>query len=119
MAYQKKSIKKSESLIREVIKKVASVDENMPLNAMNDPSYLCQSSSLINESLKKGFDVLQLANGDIVTTGTKIIVTQYSWDASKSKLMKAKPVAKDYPVEENDIEELSNNKFYIEETEYA
>ena len=39
-------------------------------NMMLDPRYLRQSSSLIQESLQKGFDVLQLANGDIVTTGS-------------------------------------------------
>ncbi len=57
---------------------------------MSDPDYLRQSSALINEALQKGFDVLQLANGDIVTTGTKTIVYQYSWDAEKGKLAKVK-----------------------------
>lgn len=57
---------------------------------MLDPRYLRQSSSLINEALQKGFDVLQLANGDIVTTGTKTVVYQYTWDGDKGKLVKAK-----------------------------
>jgi hypothetical protein len=57
---------------------------------MSDPRYLRQSSSLINEALQKGFDVLQLANGDIVTTGTKTVVYQYTWDLEKGKLVKAK-----------------------------
>lgn len=57
---------------------------------MTDAGYLRQSSSLINEALQKGFDVLQLANGDIVTTGTKTIVNTYVWDKSNSKLAKAK-----------------------------
>ena len=60
-------------------------------NMMLDPRYLRQSSSLIQEALQKGFDVLQLANGDIVTTGTKTIVYQYTWDQEKGKLVKAKP----------------------------
>ena len=60
-------------------------------NMMLDPRYLRQSSSLIQEALQKGFDVLQLANGDIVTTGTKTVVYQYSWDEEKGKLVKAKP----------------------------
>lgn len=55
---------------------------------MADPAYLRHSSALINEALQKGFDVLQLANGDIVTTGTKTIVNTYSWDAAKGKLAK-------------------------------
>lgn len=61
---------------------------------MSDPAYLRHSSALINEALQKGFDVLQLANGDIVTTGTKTIVNTYSWDASKAKLAKQKAPAK-------------------------
>jgi hypothetical protein len=60
-------------------------------NMMLDPRYLRQSSSLIQEALQKGFDVLQLANGDIVTTGTKTVVYQYAWDAAKGKLNKIKP----------------------------
>lgn len=62
-------------------------------NMMLDPRYLRQSSSLIQESLQKGFDVLQLANGDIVTTGTKTVVYHYTWDQEKGKLVKSKPDA--------------------------
>lgn len=60
-------------------------------NMMLDARYLRQSSSLIQEALQKGFDVLQLANGDIVTTGTKTVVFQYRWDEEKGKLVKSKP----------------------------
>ncbi len=59
-------------------------------NMMLDARYLRQSSSLIQDALQKGFDVLQLANGDIVTTGTKTVVYQYTWDNEKGKLTKAK-----------------------------
>lgn len=68
-------------------------DTSSPLtDLMVDPAYLRHSSSLINEALQKGFDVLQLANGDIVTTGTKTIVNTYVWDAASAQLVKAKPV---------------------------
>lgn len=60
-------------------------------NMMLDARYLRQSSALIQEALQKGFDVLQLANGDIVTTGTKTVVYQYRWDEEKGKLVKSKP----------------------------
>lgn len=60
-------------------------------NMMLDPRYLRQSSSLIQDALQKGFDVLQLASGDIVTTGTKTVVYQYTWDDEKGKLVKTKP----------------------------
>lgn len=63
------------------------------VNMMLDARYLRQSSSLIQDALQKGFDVLQLANGDIVTTGTKTVVYQYAWDAEKGKLTKTKPDA--------------------------
>lgn len=63
-------------------------------NMMMDARYLRQSSSLIQEALQKGFDVLQLANGDIVTTGTKTIVYQYTWDEERGKLMRIKPDAR-------------------------
>lgn len=59
-------------------------------NTMLDPRYLRQSSSLIQDALQKGFDVLQLANGDIVMTGTKTVVYQYIWDEDAGKLVKAK-----------------------------
>ena len=64
--------------------------ENSVMDMMADPRYLRQSSSLIQDALQKGFDVLQLADGDIVTTGTKTIVYQYHWDAAKGKLVKSK-----------------------------
>lgn len=63
------------------------------MNMMLDARYLRQSSSLIQDALQKGFDVLQLANGDIVTTGTKTVVYQYAWDGEKGKLIKTKPDA--------------------------
>jgi len=62
-------------------------------NMMLDPRYLRQSSSLIQDALQKGFDVLQLANGDIVTTGTKTVVYHHTWDQEKGKLVKSKPEA--------------------------
>lgn len=64
--------------------------ETAPVNHLASPSYLRQSSNLIKEALQSGFDVLQLANGDIVTTGTKTIVNKYEWNATKNKLVKVK-----------------------------
>lgn len=66
-------------------------EDNAITTMMMDPDYLRQSSSLIQEALQKGFDVLQLANGDIVCTGTKTIVHRYSWDENKTKLGLVKP----------------------------
>ncbi len=64
--------------------------DNAGADMMADPNYLRQSSVLINDALQKGFDVLQLANGDIVMTGVKTVVYQYSWDDNKGKLVRSK-----------------------------
>ena len=68
----------------------AGEEENMLAELMANPEYLRHSSSVINEALKEGFDVLQLPNGDIVTTGTKTIVNTYVWDGSANRLDKAR-----------------------------
>lgn len=60
---------------------------------MANPDYLRHSSQVINDALKDGFDVLQLPNGDIVTTGTKVITNTYVWDMKSGKLMKARAAA--------------------------
>ncbi|MES2984034.1 MAG: DUF2671 domain-containing protein [Pseudomonadota bacterium] len=65
-------------------------DENMLAELMANPEYLRHSSSVINDALKEGFDVLQLPNGDIVTTGTKTIVNTYVWDGANARLDKAR-----------------------------
>jgi hypothetical protein len=68
-----------------------SIDETG--DVMTDPRYLRQSSALVNEALQKGFNVLQMANGDIVTTGVKTVTYQYTWDAEKGKLVRSKGAA--------------------------
>lgn len=83
------TVKKLAAAAAAAPKRKPNIDASLP-NMMLDPRYLRQSSSLIQESLQKGFDVLQLASGDIVTTGTKTIVHQYTWDDEKGKLVKAK-----------------------------
>jgi hypothetical protein len=70
------------------------VEDSAVADMMADPGYLRQSSAMINEALQKGFDVLQLANGDIVMTGIKTVVYQYSWDSQKGKLLRSKAKAK-------------------------
>lgn len=65
---------------------------------MLDPRYLRQSSSLINEALQKGFDVLQLEDGEIIMTGTRTIIYRYQWDADKAKLVKI-----EIPVDEEQL----------------
>lgn len=68
----------------------ATDDDNTLAELMANPEYLRHSSSVINDALKEGFDVLQLPNGDILTTGTKTIVNTYVWDAQSARLDKAR-----------------------------
>lgn len=84
-------------------------DDDSDLKVMADPRYLRQSASLIAEALQKGFDVLQMANGDIVTTGTKTVVYTYGWDEEKGKLVRSKArLKKDDSRVEADVEEDSD-----------
>lgn len=66
------------------------VSADKMMDTMSDARYLRQSSALINDALQKGFDVLQLADGDIVMTGVKTVVYQYSWDDNTGKLVRTK-----------------------------
>lgn len=72
-------------------------DENMLADLMANPDYLRHSSSVINDALKEGFDVLQLPNGDIVTTGTKTIVNTYVWDGDTGRLNHLRPTGEKAP----------------------
>lgn len=55
---------------------------------LNDDEYAESCEEIINDALKHGYDVLHMENGDIITTGTKVIVTQYRWDSAKRKMLK-------------------------------
>ena len=73
---------------------VTSIEDDNELAVMSDARYLRQSAALISAALQKGFDVLQMANGDIITTGTKIVVYTYGWDTEKGKLIRSKVKSK-------------------------
>jgi hypothetical protein len=92
MAYDKsKLLAGLNALAQEPQNAAAKGEAKQPLiDLMADPSYLRHSSALINEALQKGFDVLQLANGDIVTTTTKTVIHTYRWDTGKGALARVK-----------------------------
>ncbi len=96
MAYQNSLMKKlnlSKGALKKGGKEGVSAQDNSAPNIadiMLDPRYLRQSSALINDALQKGFDVLQLSDGNIIMTGTKTIVHRYEWELEKGKLMKTK-----------------------------
>ncbi|MCB2081329.1 MAG: DUF2671 domain-containing protein [Hyphomicrobiales bacterium] len=75
--------------IKEIIKNSTTSDDTTSgIELMQDAEYLRKSSSIITDALQKGFDVLQLENGDIITTGTKTVVYQYRWDTKNQKMVK-------------------------------
>jgi len=55
---------------------------------LGDDAYVESCQEIMGDALKNGYDVLHMENGDIITTGTKIIVTQYHWDPAKKKMVK-------------------------------
>ncbi len=73
---------------------VSTLEDDNELAVMSDARYLRQSAALISDALQKGFDVLQMANGDVITTGTKTVVYTYTWDDDKGKLVRAKAKSK-------------------------
>ena len=64
---------------------------------MVDSGYVRQASALVRDAIEKGYDVLQLSNGDIVTSGTKVVVFRYSYNEE------GKLVGKEIPYEEEEI----------------
>jgi hypothetical protein len=64
-------------------------DENNEKDIFSNIKYICTSSTLITESLAKGSDVLQHANGDISITQTKTFTYRYFWDEKKGKFVRA------------------------------
>lgn len=57
---------------------------------MSDIRYIRKSCSLVTDALKKGCDVLQMPNGDIVITEIRTVSFQYSWNDEKAKFEKVK-----------------------------
>ena len=57
-------------------------------DALSDPKYICNSCTIITEALRKGCDVVQMPNGDIIIREQKIVTTKYGWDNKKEKIVK-------------------------------
>ena len=57
-------------------------------DVFSDLKYICNSTSLIVESLQRGLDVAQLPSGDVIVTEIKTVNTQYSWDENKQRMVK-------------------------------
>lgn len=57
-------------------------------SVFEDKAYNLKSKDLISESLKKGFDVAQFPNGDIVVGEVMVTNVKYTWDPKRKRLFK-------------------------------
>ena len=53
-----------------------------------DPQYICKSSSLITSSLRKGSEVVQMPNGDVIISEIRRVTNQYHWNSNKKQFKK-------------------------------
>lgn len=72
-------------MLKEQVKEQTSEKEK---DIFSDLKYICNSTSLIVESLQRGLDVAQLPSGDVIVTEIKTVNTQYSWDELKQRMVK-------------------------------
>ena len=73
------------SMLKEQAPTQSNEDEK---DVFSDLKYICNSTSLIVESLQRGLDVAQLPSGDVIVTEIKTVNTQYSWDENKQRMVK-------------------------------
>lgn len=73
------------SILKEQIQEQTNQEEK---DIFSDLNYICNSTSLIVESLQRGLDIAQLPSGDIIVTEIKTVNTQYSWDELKQRMVK-------------------------------
>ena len=73
------------SMLKEQVPTQSNEDEK---DVFSDLKYICNSTSLIVESLQRGLDVAQLPSGDFIVTEIKTVNTQHSWDENKQRVVK-------------------------------
>lgn len=77
------------SMVEDKVQEKIQVQDNKDSkDIFSDLKYICNSTSLIVESLQRGLDVAQLPSGDVIVTEVKTVNTQYSWDANKQRMVK-------------------------------
>lgn len=77
------------SMVEDKVQEKIQVQDNKDSkDIFSDLKYICNSTSLIVESLQRGLDVAQLPSGDVIVTEVKTVNTQYSWDATKQRMVK-------------------------------
>lgn len=76
------------SLKKNKFNTVKILEQEYEEDIMLDIRYIRESCALVAEALKNGCDVMQIANGDIITTELKPVTIQYVWDSEKGKLIR-------------------------------
>lgn len=76
--------------IKDLIREIQEHESKEVMNNdyISNPDYIDNCEEILKEALDEGFDVIHLQNGDIITTGTKVIINQYSWDQDKKQMVK-------------------------------
>ena len=53
---------------------------------VENPKYMDALEALVDDCLGKGMDVIEMPDGEIVTTGTRIITSRYRWNTEKESI---------------------------------
>lgn len=80
--------KTKKELVKDDCLKQPKNESNEEENLFCDIQYICHSTTIITDSLQQGFDVAQLANGDIIVTEIRTVNVHYKWDGNKQKMVK-------------------------------
>lgn len=78
-------------ILKHLENKLPAKDEDNGLLALiSDDRYVRKSHSLVTDALQKGYDVMQMPDGDIIITETRTVTFQYEWNEKKNKFERAK-----------------------------
>jgi hypothetical protein len=83
-----KRLREPEETINNDFKHNVQIGQDDQEDIFSDIRYICNSTSLIVESLQRGLDVAQLPSGDLIVTEVKTVNTHYSWDKNKLRMVK-------------------------------
>lgn len=97
------------SSVKNFINSLPKLSDNESIVA--DLNYISKSSSLVNDALQKGFDVLQLENGDVEITEMKVVTYKYIWDAESNKFVRAASGTRQRKKPRKNKSEVEDNEF--------
>lgn len=77
------------SSIKETSEKSSGFTDDVVVSLARDVNYIRASSSMVTDALRKGCDIIQLANGDILITEVKTVTYKYNWNNEKGRFERA------------------------------